>query len=156
MKTPIVINPSPTADTRSCDFANVSRSELIKSSVWHIADVKRGLRYISQLLMNIGTAHDADKIEDIYQFHSDFVSGFESTKWWDAHKVKTRHHLQTADGVPDDVNLLDVLECVVDCVMAGKARTGNVTPITIDDQVLQKALANTVNMLMDVVEVKEM
>lgn len=156
MKTPMVINPSPTADTRSCDFTNVSRSELIKSSVWHIADVRRGLRYMVKLLMDIGRVHDIDKIDDIAQFHNDFVGGFKSTKWWDAHRAKTRHHLQTADGVPDDVNLLDVLECVVDCVMAGKARTGNVTPINIDDQVLQKALANTVKMLADVVEVREM
>ncbi len=54
-----------------------------------------------------------------------------------------------ADGVPDDVNLLDVLEHVADCVMAGMARSGSVYELKLSDELLQKAFKNTVKLLCD-------
>ena len=59
------------------------------------------------------------------------------------------------DGVPDDVNLIDVLDMVIDCVMAGMARTGQVYPLKIDPDVLMKAFNNTVELLKDNVVVIE-
>lgn len=46
----ITIRKSPTADTRTCDFANVSERTLLNSSVQHIADVRRGLAFFGALL----------------------------------------------------------------------------------------------------------
>jgi len=63
--------------------------------------------------------------------------------------------LNMADGVPADVNLLDVLEHITDCVMAGMARSGSVTPLCLPDEVLQKAFANTVELLKSRVVVGE-
>lgn len=39
----IRIKTSGTADTRTCDFKNVSKKTLLDSSVQHIADVRRGI-----------------------------------------------------------------------------------------------------------------
>lgn len=57
--------------------------------------------------------------------------------------------------MPEDVNLIDVLEMIVDCVMAGMARTGNVYPLDIKNEVLRKAFDNTVELLKRNVEVIE-
>jgi hypothetical protein len=45
------------------------------------------------------------------------------------------------------VNLIDVLDMIADCVMAGMARTGEVYPLTIDQDVLMRAFQNTVALL---------
>jgi hypothetical protein len=40
-----------------------------------------------------------------------------------------------------------VLDMIADCVMAGMARTGEVYPLTLDPNVLQRAFDNTVTLL---------
>lgn len=150
----IRIRKSPTADTRTCDFANVSKEQLRESSVQHIYDVREGLHFLTMMLDRAAMVHDADKIADIDQFHADFVGGFKSTKWWDAHRSLNRHHLLQPDGVPADVNLIDVLDYIVDCTMAGKARSGTVTPLEINPGILMRAFLNTAQLLADVVVVE--
>lgn len=143
----ITIRKSPTADTRTCDFANVSKQTLRDSSVQHIADVRKGLAFFIDTLKHAANVHDFDKIDDIDGFHRDFVTGFKQTTWWDNHRKVNRHHLLQADGVPEDVNLIDVLDMIADCVMAGMARSGSVYALDIDPQVLAKAFTNTVELL---------
>lgn len=145
----IPIRKSPTADTRTCDFATVTKATLLASSRQHIDDVGAGLKFFRQQLLEAQAAHDTDKITDIDGFHRDFVAGFAEghTAWWDAHRQLNRHHLNMPDGVRDDVNLVDVLDYIVDCVMAGMARSGEVYPLAIDDDVLRRAFANTVELL---------
>lgn len=65
------------------------------------------------------------------------------------------NHLAEADGVPADVNLIDVLDMICDCVMAGMARSGSVYPLEIDDTVLRRAFDNTVELLKANVQVGE-
>lgn len=151
----ITIKKSATADTRTCDFANTSVETLLESSKQHIRDVQQAMEFLGEKLHDAATVHDADKLTDILWFHADFVTGFKNTGWWDNHRKINRHHLSQADGVPEDVNLLDVLEYVSDCVMAGMARSGSIYPITLSDEVLQRALANTVNLLKSQVKVSE-
>ena len=91
--------------------------------------------------------HDHDKITDIDGFHRDFVTGFTQTTWWDKHRVLNRHHLNIADGVRDDVNLIDVMDFIVDCVMAGMARSGAVYPLALSPELLEKAFQNTVELM---------
>ena len=143
----IEIKKSETADTRTCDFAKVSEETLKKSSETHIDDVSRGLAFFGALLAEAAVTHDSDKLSALAHFHSDFVTGFKTTGWWDNHRKITRHHLQAADGVPPDVNLIDVLEMIVDCVMAGMARAGKTYPVTIHGDVLSRAFDNTVELL---------
>ena len=153
MSETLKIGRSATADTRTCDFANTSRETLLKSSVQHIGDIQRALRWFATRLQEAGDVHDADKISEIDWFHRDFVTGFKETGWWDNHRKIWRHHLARPDGVPSDVNLVDVLEYVCDCVMAGMARSGDVTPLVMSDELLRKAFDNTVTLLKSHVEV---
>jgi len=143
----ITIHKSPTADTRTCDFANTSKETLLASSYEHIADVREAIFFMQDKLLEAAEVHDHDKIGDIDGFHRDFVTGFKQTEWWDKHRKVNRHHLLQADGVPADVNLIDVLDMICDCVMAGMARSGSVYPLEIDDKVLRKAFDNTVELL---------
>ncbi len=151
----ITIKKSQTADTRTCDFANTSIETLMNSSDQHILDVQLGIEFFRRKLLLAAIGHDKDKITEIDWFHRDFITGFKETGWWDNHRKINRHHLEQADGVPDDVNLLDVLEYVADCVMAGMARSGSVRPCVLPDDVLQRALKNTVDLLSGNVKVEE-
>ena len=143
----ITIKPSPTADTRTCDFSQVTKETLLESSQQHIEDVQEGLAFFGDMLTEAGMLHDHDKISAIDHFHSDFTGGFKETGWWDNHRKVNRHHLLQPDGVPEDVNLIDVLDLITDCVMAGMARSGSVYQITIPPEVLQRAFDNTVDLL---------
>jgi hypothetical protein len=120
---------------------------LVASSKQHIADVAAGLALFQELLGVAAKEHDADKLTGIDSFHSDFATGFKQTGWWDNHRKVNRHHLNMADGVPKDVNLVDVIEHIVDCVMAGMARSGSVYELSLPDGVLRAAFANTVALL---------
>ena len=143
----IQIKPSKTADTRSCDFSKVLKHQLQQSSLQHISDVRIGMTWFAEQLLRAAVDHDEDKLTAIDQFHEDFVTGFKQTTWWDNHRKITRHHLLQEDGVPENVNLIDVIEMIVDCVMAGMARTGSVYPLEIKPEVLMKAFNNTADLL---------
>jgi hypothetical protein len=149
----ITVKPSPTADTRTCDFANTPKATLLASSEQHIADVVNGMAWLMSKFMDAAAVHDEDKITGIDWFHADFITGFKQTGWWDNHRKITRHHIDKADGVPVDVNLLDVLEHITDCVMAGMARSGSVYELKLSDELLQRAFQNTVTLLKNNVQV---
>lgn len=151
----IRIKKSETADTRTCDWSKVSKDTLRDSSISHIHDVEKGLAMFCNMLISSAAKHDVDKLKDIDGFHEDFKTGFEKTTWWDSHRTINRHHLTADDGVRDDVNLVDVLEFITDCVMAGMARSGSVYELKLKREVLQKAFDNTVELLKGQVEVVE-
>jgi len=143
----ITINPSPTADTRTCDYSKVTKQTLYDSSVQHITDVRAALAFFRDRISAAEIAHDWDKLTDIDGFHSDFLTGFKVTEWWDRHRKLNRHHLNESDGVRDDVNLIDVLDFIADCVMAGMARSGSVYPLKLSPELLERAFQNTVTLL---------
>ena len=143
----IEIHKSETADTRTCDYANVSKETLLASSVQHISDVGQALAFFGALVTRQAVRHDTDKLTDIDGFHADFLTGFTQTGWWDRHRRLNRHHLQQEDGIPADVNLIDVLDFIADCVMAGMARSGSVYPLALPAELLERAFQNTVEQL---------
>lgn len=143
----IEIKKSSTADTRTCDFANTSKATLLASSRQHIGDIVKAIAFFQSKLTEAAGEHDYDKLTDIDGFHADFLTGFKQTGWWDNHRKIHRHHIDKPDGVPDDVNLLDVLEHIADCVMAGMARSGSVYDLKLSDELLQMAFRNTVELL---------
>lgn len=151
----ILIKKSPTADTRTCDVTKVTRSELLHSSEQHIHDVIQALDFFIMQIEIARSVHDYDKIENIDQFYADFVTKFQQTTWWDNHRKIHRHHLNHADGVPPDVNLVDVMEYISDCVMAGMARSGSVYDITLPNEVLVRAFQNTIELLKKNVKVED-
>jgi hypothetical protein len=150
----ITIKQSKTADTRTCDFASVTQTQLLDSSLQHISDVVKALAFFQGLLTKAAGEHDYDKLTKIDWFHEDFVTGFKQTGWWDNHRKIHRHHLDKPDGVPLDVNLVDVIEHISDCVMAGMARSGTVYELKLSDELLQRAFRNTVELLKANVQVE--
>lgn len=143
----ILITKSETADTRTCDVTKVSKEQLKKASHSHIADVRQALSLFQGELARAAREHDHTKLEGIDQFYDDFKVSFKTTDWWDTHRRVERHHLIQEDGVREDVDLIDVLEFIADCVMAGMARSGSVYKLELPDALLQKAFQNTVDKL---------
>lgn len=151
----IKIKKSETADTRTCDYSKVTKEQLLHSSIQHVGDVLLGHRFFCEKLLDAAKIHDYDKISDIGGFHRCFIGGFKDTTWWDNHRKVNRHHLLQKDGVPPDVNLIDVLDMIIDCVMAGMGRSGSVYQLDISPDVLLAAFQNTVSLLKDNVEVEK-
>lgn len=92
-------------------------------------------------------------------FYNDFIEAmageidFVSGEWYQLHINTERHHLLSR--CPEDVNLLDVIEMIVDCVCAGKTRSGEVRNLEISTEILEKALKNTVKLVDDMTYVVE-
>jgi hypothetical protein len=150
----IEINKSVTADTRTCDSSSTTKEQLLAASVQHIGDVVKAMAFFGAKITEQAGWHDNDKLTTIEAFHKDFLTGFKQTTWWDNHRKVTRHHISKDDGVPADVNLIDVLEHIADCVMAGMARSGTVYDLKLSDELLQRAFLNTTNLLKAQVVVK--
>lgn len=145
----IKIKKSPTADTRTCDFSKVTEDQLNISSVAHISDVRKAISFFQSKLQHAANKHDWTKISigKRNQFFSDFKTGFKEHTWFDEHKKLERHHINYPDAVRDDIDIVDVLEFISDCVMAGMARSGSVYELKLPNELLQKAFNNTVEKL---------
>lgn len=151
----ITVKRNPKADTRTCDVSTVSRQELLDASRTHISEVGAALAYFSGRLIAAAVHHDTDKLTDIDLFYADFRTNFQQTGWWDRHRKIHRHHLAQADGIPDDVDLIDVLEFVADICVSGKARSGEIVVPEIPDSLLRTAFENTVRKLSNSIVVEE-
>lgn len=154
MKEKIKIVKSPNADTRSAE-GDVSKEELLNQTLSHILDVRNVGNMLAEKLKDQVIEHDHTKLDYIDEFYQDFVSGkqgaeFKALTWWKKHMTE-RHHLN--DSVPDDVNLIDVLEMVIDCTVAGLARSGDVYDITIPNDVLARAINNTKDLIINNTEI---
>jgi len=150
----IIIKKSQNADTRTCDCSKVSKNELLESSKSHIEDVRQGLNLLALMIKKAGEKHDFTKIENIDEFYEDFKTNFEQTSWWEMHQKKERHHFNTDKYVQEDVNLIDVLEQIVDGVMAGMARSGKYRKEMPSAELLLKAYENTADLLLDNLQVQ--
>ncbi len=149
----IQIKKLENADTRTCDWSKVTKSQLLKNSRSHISDVRKGMRLFGGLIAEAAKKHDYTKIENIDQFHEDVKTGFETVKWWGIHQRKERHHFKTPKYIQKDVNLIDILEQLIDGVIAGMARSGKYRKEVPDPKLLLKAYENTAKLLLAHVEV---
>jgi len=147
----IKIYQSKTANSAMSDYANVTKEQLKASTEQHIGDVKKGIQFIINELKSAADKHDYTKIDKLDAFHKDFITEFKTTDWWEMHKKTERHHLDS--NIPDDVNLVDVIEYLVDGVMAAMGRSGKYVNRTLPKGLLDKAFDNTVEMLINKIEV---
>ena len=142
-KKEIFIKKSPSADSRTAQ-GPVSVEELRESTYMHKCDVQDALRVIANRLMDRGNDHDHTKFEHMDEFHAALNSGkVKESRWYQMHITEERHHLKS--HVPDDVNLIDVIEHLTDCTMAGLARSGEVYDIEFPPELLALAVKNTVD-----------
>ena len=159
MKT-IKIKINVLGDTRTADRVPTMK-EFEKSNIYHRADVDRMMSEIARDIDSQGEAHDYTKISEpeaslFYRELCATIEGkmeFEKGEWYPMHCQRERHHLN--EHCPEDVNLIDVIEMICDCVCAGMARSGSVRPVKIPNEILQQAVENTVQMCVDAVEVVE-
>lgn len=154
----VVIKKNTDGDTRVANrIPTISQFEIANKS--HIKEVDAMLHCIAEEIGKRGYLHDNTKVRDPYKtmFYNDLCSTikgeicFTDGEWSKIHYSKERHHINR--NCPDDVNLIDIIEMICDCVCAGMARSGEVYPITIPEKILTRAVANTVQMCIDSVEV---
>jgi len=150
----ITIRRSIIDDFDSYDTSTVTKSQLYMATMHHRSDVKNGLTFFKYMLERIMLEHDMDKISDFDSFHNGFITRFEDRKWIDKHTANNKHHALSHECTPEDINLIDLLEIIVDCTVAGMSRRGDVYPIIISEKMLVKAFNNTFNLLKDQIELK--
>ena len=153
-----IIYKNSNGDTRTAP-KNVTFKEFQKANDMHREDVKNTMNEIAFLLMEKGKKHDWTKKDYEEMFYNNFLStlnngtNFIEDEWYQLHIEKEKHHLFSK--CHDDVDLLDVIEMVVDCVCAGKARSGEIRGLEINQEILDKALKNTVKKINEMVKCEE-
>lgn len=142
----VTVTPNPDGDTRTAN-TNVTFEQFQKANDMHMDDVRKTMNQISIMIQDAGIHHDWTKKEYEREFYRDFkdtmLGGGDFTKkeWYLKHIALEDHHpLSYCSGTLD---LLDLIEMVVDCVCAGKARTGEVVRPALPNYILQHAMANT-------------
>ena len=153
----IKIKKNPNGDTRTAP-KNVSFEDFQKANDMHISDVRKVMNILSIVIDHRGETHDYTKKLQEKLFYDNFLStinnrtDFTKGEWYQMHVESERHHLLS--NCPNDVNLIDVLEMIVDCTCAGLARSGEVRPMEINDDILHKAIDNTIDLIKSMVEVE--
>lgn len=139
------------------NISDKTKDDLYDETVQHIRDVSNGLKLIEDLIEDREELHDASKLSNFNRFFNALTSGkIKDSEWYKTHITQERHHLKA--HVPDDVNLIDVIEHIVDCTMAGLVRGGGIHDIDISPEVLVKACENTSKLIQDsciVIEIDE-
>jgi hypothetical protein len=147
----IKIKKDPNADSRSVEEGyHISKESLKKATDGHIKDVREGMKFFSDMILKAGESHDHTKIKYFHDF-SELVSNgiknadFKSSQWYKKHITEERHHLKA--HVPEDINLIDIIEYITDCTMAGKSRSGTIYPMNLNKDILTLAFNNTAELL---------
>ena len=154
----IYIKKNPNGDTRTAP-KDVTYEQFQEANDMHRNDVRRVMNCLGHLIKQTGRAHDYTKKTAEPQFYKDFLStmnegtNFVEGKWYQYHIEKERHHLLSR--CPDDVDLIDVLEMIADCVCAGMARSGEVRDLEISTDILEKAVQNTVKLIVKQIVVED-
>lgn len=154
----VTIYKNPNGDTRTAPN-NVTFEDFQEANDMHREDVNQVMYEISQMIDKRGENHDCTKKSQEKMFYDNFLStinngtDFVNDEWYQLHIKAERHHLLS--HCPDDVNLIDVLEMISDCVCAGMARSGEIRDLEIDSDILNRAVHNTAKMIKDMIEVKE-
>ena len=149
----INVHKAVNADSRTAN-SEFNKETLLNDTKSHIRDVTRGMDFIAEQLMARGDKHDHTKVKNIDQFCEALKSGkIKDSFWYQMHITEERHHLKS--NVPDDINLIDVIEHLVDCTMAGMTRSGTVYDVDLSAELLLNAVANTVELLKSNINVVE-
>lgn len=153
----VIIHKNPNGDTRTAP-KNITFEQFQEANNSHIADVGNVMITLSEKLKENGCKHDWTKKKYEKMFYNNFLAtmnygtDFVSAEWYQLHVNTERHHLLSR--CPEDVNLLDVIEMIVDCVCAGKTRSGEIRGLEITPEILERAMRNTVKLVDDMTVVK--
>ena len=154
----IEIKKNPNGDTRTAP-KGITFEQFQESNDMHIDSVGEVMWELANLVDKTGELHDCTKKSQERMFYRDFVNtqengaDFVNGEWYKLHVKAERHHLLS--NCPDDVNLIDVLEIIVDCVCAGLARSGDIRDLEINSEILDRAVKNTAKLIKGMIEVVE-
>ena len=157
--TMIEIKKNPNGDTRTAP-KGITFEEFQEANDMHIYDVASVMYELSKMVDSAGEHHDCTKKSQERMFYNNFLStmndgtDFVNDEWYQLHIKAERHHLLS--NCPDDVNLIDVLEMITDCVYAGMARSGEIRDLEINPDILNKAVQNTAKLIKDMIVVEEL
>ena len=146
----IIIEKNPNGDTRTAPNG-ITFEQFQKANDMHREDVRKVMSFLAYRISRTGMKHDYTKKSDEELFYNDFLStmnsgaDFTKCEWYQMHINSERHHLYSR--CPDDVNLIDVIEMIADCVCAGMARSGYVRDLEISSDILERAVKNTVELI---------
>lgn len=151
----IIIEKNPNGDTRTAPN-DISFEQFKVANSMHKEDVRQVMHYLAYLTNRAGLNHDYTKKSEERLFYNNFLStmnngtDFVKDEWYQMHINTERHHLLSR--CPDDVNLIDVMEMIADCVCAGLARSGEVRDLEISSEILERAVKNTVELILKEVD----
>ena len=153
----IEIKKNPNGDTRTAP-KGITFEEFQEANDMHIYDVSSVMYELSKMIDSAGEHHDCTKKSQERMFYRDFVNtqengdDFTKSEWYSLHTKAERHHLLSC--CPEDVNLIDVLEMIADCVCAGMARSGEIRDLEINSDILNRVVQNTANIIKQMIIVK--
>ena len=155
----IEIKRNPNGDSRTGN-KNVSLDEFHKANVMHIADVYNIVDFLINILRNKARWHDYSKLEHEKLFYKNYLEAvnkeipFEESEFYKLHLEVERHHPNK--NLKDDVNLLDIIEMICDCIAAQAARNGSKpNDIPLDEGILELAYKNTIKYINDNITIKD-
>ena len=156
----IIIKNTRNADSRTAT-EDITIEDLKNATIEHINDVNRGMQYFASKIREAGNKHDYTKLDCFEEVYAPSVlsdhrnEDFKQGQWYQRHITEERHHLNS--NAHADVNLIDVLEMIADCVMAGNGRAGHISSYYCDvsPELLYRAYWNTIRMLDDIVVVSD-
>ena len=153
----IKIGNSVNADSRTA--VNKTRDNLLKDSLKHISEVQQVFNLVSYLLISQGQQHDYTKLTEFDKFYKDYSEKggeeFIKGEWYQIHISEEKHH--SDNKLHNDITLLHILEEIIDKVVAGKGRTGEVNPeyLKISDEILRLAYENTILLIDNLTEAED-
>ena len=154
----IFIKNTQNADSRTAN-EELTKETLQQATNTHRNEVCLIMGLVAYMITQRGVIHDYTKTKYFAEFAGEVLkphtdTEFKNANWYQTHIFEERHHLNA--NCPLDVNLIDVIEMICDCIAAGKGRAGRTTPAFLklkDPTLLERAYWNTVKMLDDMVEV---
>jgi len=158
----VEIKRNTNGDSRVADHVPTI-NEFDMANATHVEDVKNLIKDFCAILKVKTNDHDWTKRREPYRsmFYRDLCATLEGRlpnfmegEWAKQHYYENeRHHLATY--AREDADMFDVIEMICDCVAAGMARSGDVYDIEIPNEVLQRAVKNTVEIMKNEVTVKD-
>lgn len=154
----IEIIRNPNGDSRTAP-KGIKFEQFREARDMHAGDVGAVMHELSRMMDRAGKNHDCTARSQERMFYRDFVDAQEhgtdlaEGEWYQIHIRAERHHLLS--HCPDDVNLIDVIEMIADCVCAGLARSGEIRDMEISREILDKAVENTAGLIRSMVVVKQ-
>lgn len=146
--------------TKNPEYGYKNKEELYIETEKHREDVFRLMSFIAIELIETGHKHDWTKVKYFDQFAKDTLErqdepDFKSRDWYKLHTKEERHHLN--NKIPEDIDLIDIMEFLCDCICAGIARSGRVEKkfLELPADVLKKAYWNTIDKMKGEIKLEE-